>query len=132
MLTADGIVKPCCFAPGNIGNLHEASAEAIWNGERALELRRFIKDNRIHPICADAPCKFVQNMRAMDTGTDPAYQGEFDEDWYLNAYPDVAAAVRNGGFASGWQHYEQHGRSEGRQAYRTAPRSESLPNPKHF
>jgi len=64
MVTADGAVKPCCFAPGQLGNLHDASAENVWNGPVAIELRRFIKADRIHPICAGAPCKFVQNMQA--------------------------------------------------------------------
>lgn len=38
----------------------------------------------------------------------------FDEDFYLNAYPDVAAAVDRGKFIDGWHHYEKHGRDEGR------------------
>lgn len=39
---------------------------------------------------------------------------EFDERDYLAANPDVAAAVRNGHFGSGREHYEAFGRSEGR------------------
>lgn len=62
MVTADGLVKPCCFAPGSLGNLHEAGPGAIWNGQTAMELRSFIRDNRIHRVCANAPCKYVQNM----------------------------------------------------------------------
>ncbi len=46
--------------------------------------------------------------------TDPHQEFEFDEDWYLTSYPDVAAAVRAGGFASGLQHYLAYGRAEGR------------------
>ncbi|HEX6010927.1 MAG TPA: class I SAM-dependent methyltransferase, partial [Geminicoccaceae bacterium] len=38
----------------------------------------------------------------------------FDESWYLGAYPDVAAAVARGVFASGLAHYRDHGRAEGR------------------
>lgn len=64
MVTADGAVKPCCFAPGALGNLNEATPDAIWNGPLAVELRGYIRDNRIHPVCAGAPCKFVQNMAA--------------------------------------------------------------------
>ena len=62
MVTADGAVKPCCFAPGTLGNLSQASPESIWNGPTAVELRSFIRDDRIHPVCAGAPCKFVENM----------------------------------------------------------------------
>jgi len=39
---------------------------------------------------------------------------DFDEAFYLKEYPDVAAVVATGAFASGWDHYDQHGRSEGR------------------
>jgi MoaA/NifB/PqqE/SkfB family radical SAM enzyme len=73
MVTADGAVKPCCFAPGQLGNLHDATADEVWNGPAAVELRRFIKANRVHPICDGAPCKFVENMRgkaAADAGGD--------------------------------------------------------------
>jgi hypothetical protein len=40
----------------------------------------------------------------------------FDENAYLAANPDVAAAVRAGKVASGRDHYEQWGRAEGRSA----------------
>lgn len=38
----------------------------------------------------------------------------FTESGYLTANPDVAAAVRPGGFSSGMQHYIRYGRGEGR------------------
>jgi SAM-dependent methyltransferase len=38
----------------------------------------------------------------------------FDESQYLEANPDVADAVARGDIASGWAHYESHGRDEGR------------------
>lgn len=63
MVTADGAVKPCCFAPVPLGNLHDSEVDEIWNGPTAIELRQFIKANMIHPICMGAPCKFVQNMQ---------------------------------------------------------------------
>ena len=39
----------------------------------------------------------------------------FDEDGYRKLYPDVAEAVRGGGFGSGYEHYIRHGRPEGRE-----------------
>jgi len=39
---------------------------------------------------------------------------EWDEQRYLSLHPDVAEAVRIGGFSSGLQHYVEHGRLEGR------------------
>ena len=62
MVTADGKVTPCCFAQQPLGNLNDAAVDAIWNGPVAMELRQYIVSDRIHPICAGAPCKFVQNM----------------------------------------------------------------------
>lgn len=68
MVTADGAVKPCCFAPGVLGNLNLASAEAVWNGPVAVELRSYIRDNKVHPVCAGAPCKYVQAANTVSTG----------------------------------------------------------------
>ncbi|HQT68606.1 MAG TPA: phytanoyl-CoA dioxygenase family protein [Acetobacteraceae bacterium] len=38
----------------------------------------------------------------------------FDEEFYLGAYPDVRAAIEAGIFASGYAHFQLHGRAEGR------------------
>ena len=38
----------------------------------------------------------------------------FDEEAYLTRYSDLAAAVKSGAFKSGLEHFEQHGRAEGR------------------
>ena len=38
----------------------------------------------------------------------------FSETDYLKRHPDVAAAVKGGGIASGAAHYERYGRAEGR------------------
>lgn len=37
-----------------------------------------------------------------------------DEDWYLNRYPDVAAAIKQGHFRSAAHHYAIGGLAEGR------------------
>lgn len=72
MVTADGEVKPCCFAHLPLGNLHETTVDGVWNGPVAMELRRFIKADKIHPVCEGAPCKFVQNMRQTDASNSTA------------------------------------------------------------
>lgn len=41
---------------------------------------------------------------------------EFDEEWYLERYPDVARAVQAGSYASGLQQYLKRGGREGRVA----------------
>jgi hypothetical protein len=39
---------------------------------------------------------------------------QFDEAAYLRLHPDVAGAIAAGGGFTAWQHYERHGRAEGR------------------
>jgi radical SAM protein with 4Fe4S-binding SPASM domain len=63
MVASDGRIMPCCFATHELGNLNEASPEAIWNGPIAVDLRASIKRNEVHSICKGAICKFVQNMK---------------------------------------------------------------------
>jgi len=43
---------------------------------------------------------------------------DFDEEGYLLANPDVAEAVRSGSLQSGWQHFLNHGKAEGRRQRR--------------
>lgn len=45
---------------------------------------------------------------------------------YLTLYPDVAAAVKAGTFKSGYEHYEKHGKSEGRQPNGLSPRERAV------
>lgn len=60
MVTADGVVRPCCYAKDSVGNLNEQSLEEIWNGRPMLELRYFIDQNQLHSICRDAACTYAQ------------------------------------------------------------------------
>ena len=41
-------------------------------------------------------------------------RARFDEAAYLRLYPDIAKALAAGHIKSGWQHYVEHGRKEGR------------------
>lgn len=41
-------------------------------------------------------------------------KNSFDEAWYLTQYPDVKAAIEEGKFESGRQHYQECGEKEGR------------------
>jgi phytanoyl-CoA hydroxylase len=41
---------------------------------------------------------------------------QFDEVAYLRLYPDIARAIAEGREAGAWQHYDRHGRREGRKA----------------
>jgi len=62
--------------------------------------------------------------RGHDGAGDGGSDGGFDEAAYLDANPDVAAAVAAGQFASGWEHYEVAGRAEGRGFVRVPSRNE--------
>ncbi len=47
----DGSVKPCLSLGYSMGDLHEASFKKIWNGGRAVQFRRLLKQRRYFPIC---------------------------------------------------------------------------------
>lgn len=50
----------------------------------------------------------------------------FDEQWYLRRYPDVALAIERGKVPSALEHYNRHGRDEGRHPTSTSAGSGSL------
>jgi hypothetical protein len=60
----------------------------------------------------------VMNIDAAQAGGTLLDRLSFDEVWYLRNNRDVAEAVKTGTFASGWEHYDQYGRQEGRRARR--------------
>jgi hypothetical protein len=60
---------------------------------------------------AEVPAK---GTAAAELGDPDPENFDFDEEWYLREYPDVAHAVREGRGPSGRSHYISHGRSEGR------------------
>jgi len=60
---------------------------------------------------------------ARGAGPPPPVAVPFDEKDYLARNPDVAAAVARGDFVSGFQHFETHGRREGRTAPEITPPS---------
>ena len=47
----DGRVKPCLSLGYAMGDLHEASFKEIWNGERAVQFRRLLKQRGYFPVC---------------------------------------------------------------------------------
>jgi hypothetical protein len=61
------------------------------------------------------PAEFVQAYACLL----PIYIGQiesvpFDPDWYMRLYPDVGAAVKDGKFASAYEHFQQSGFMAGR------------------
>lgn len=61
----------------------------------------------------------LEQLRAFEsrwtTAMEPAPDTPFDEAGYLQRNPDVAAAIEQGIFKTGAEHYALHGRREGRQ-----------------
>lgn len=57
---------------------------------------------------------FVRFERLDEGRSYQGFRADFHEETYLLAHPDVAAAVRQGAFTSGFQHYQLFGRNEGR------------------
>jgi len=60
MITADGEVRPCCYAKAPVGNLNDNTFEEIWNGRTMLEIRYFIDHEQLHSACRGAPCKYSE------------------------------------------------------------------------
>ncbi len=87
------------------------------NGEvPKLLLQRLVQDTYNHSIF------FLHKtpLPASEKSVEKIYSREqFDEAFYLERYPDVATTVAQGLFIDGWQHYERHGRDEGRRGKQT-------------
>jgi|SRR5580658_2083088 MoaA/NifB/PqqE/SkfB family radical SAM enzyme len=64
LVSTDGDVRPCCFAPGTLGNLNQASFDEIWNGKEMQRLRGDLLAGVVNRICDKAVCKYVKNTEA--------------------------------------------------------------------
>lgn len=77
--------------------------------------------------------KKAQKKDALKTAATPigknlmTAESGFDEAAYLEAHPDIAAAIDRGVFSSGFDHYQRHGWSEGRSLGRPRVFSGGLP-----
>ena len=61
-------------------------------------------------------CPYIEYTKSTVTPiiTQEEYKGMFSEKFYLKAYPDVTKAVLTGAAKSGYQHYIEFGKKEGR------------------
>lgn len=137
VVTDRGEVLPCGHGSKPVGNLRDQSPEAIWNGEMMQALRASILSGRVHAVCKGCECPHQQRNQAYAPLEPRALIGEeleeaFDEEWYLERYPDAAQAVRRLRFASGFEHYSKQGQLEGRdfqlRARRELPASAAVRN----
>ena len=83
----NGDVKPCCYATGRVGNLGEEPLQDIWLGAAMEEVRDFVSNNQLHPICAGASCAYVRDRVSDDTAADPEAR--------LNALADSGSPFGN-------------------------------------
>jgi|GEM_PF-4400130 len=56
LIQTNGDVYPCCNSGYKLGNLNKESWENIWNGPRAMELRKKFRNNILPKECVDKPC----------------------------------------------------------------------------
>ncbi len=56
LVQTNGDVYPCCFSMYLLGNLYEETWEDIWNGPRAVALRKKFKKNILPKECVNKPC----------------------------------------------------------------------------
>ncbi len=65
-ITYEGDVYACCWQPGPIGNIREATLESVWNGEAMRELRQELIDGKIPKLCSGAACSHVKGQLALE------------------------------------------------------------------
>lgn len=94
-------------------DLLEATRHYIRHGRH--ENRPMTADPAAIEQFAAQVAQVAQAAQAADASGSAQAPG-FDEEWYLADNPDVAAAVAQGHFTSGFDHYLKHGREEGRPA----------------
>ncbi len=83
----------------------------FFSGDHEFDLRS--------PACAEA-CGLIKTFVEGGYRQPPSPDPRFDEAFYLERFPDVAAAVAAGHLVSGEQHHRLYGRTEGR-IYRVVP-----------
>ena len=57
---------------------------------------------------------------------------EFDEQWYLERYPDVAEAIEAGKIPSALAHYQRHGSAEKREPGPNRENKEQKPRKRSY
>jgi len=86
-------------------------------GSRA---RLYIERYPIKVLIGRIKAKIMRRKMQQHVLEEAATSERFDEEAYLRANPDVAAAVKNGQLQSGRQHFELFGRNEGRRLHHTS------------
>jgi hypothetical protein len=103
-------------APGKVHVVHHDAKllciEFRVNGlSTGVKFEDDVDDHNFHQLIESFKVAPEVEMSAPQDQTDDS---SYCEASYLGANPDVASAVVRREFESGWEHYQKHGRSEGR------------------
>jgi len=120
-IDTDCEATPCRYTGKTIGNIDDG-VEAVWNGPLIRQLREFILENRIHPICQDSGCPYICNRRQYSSSANQPDLSQndfltahlFDEHYYLFNNTDVARSINEGTLPDGFTHFTQFCQSEKR------------------
>lgn len=119
-------IEMCCDKNGNITEKTEnntielvKSIQAKYNISNSNVVRHYDASRKTCPNWSNNNWSRWTSFKNKLNGS---YQKEeedyivelFSESWYLNKNKDVAAAVKNGGYKTGYHHYIQNGKAEGR------------------
>ena len=108
-------------------------AEAVWAGAFSSGWHHYDAYGRAegrYGNASEVPAPTPTPTPAPTPAPGPGPELGFDEQFYLGYYADVAEAVRQGSFSSGWQHYDRYGRAEGRyQNASEVPQPTPVPTP---
>lgn len=57
LIDTDGDCRPCCWTGMSFGNLNKLTFDEIWNGPKAVGMRRDFLNNHIPKACQDKHCR---------------------------------------------------------------------------
>ncbi|WP_424362153.1 glycosyltransferase family 61 protein [Methylocystis parvus] len=124
-LAALGAYMRIAFGAEDYAHLAAALDSELWRRNAAVSGSGGAELVRKVDAAIDADALFHAIEAVLDEAlgvTETPTQATFDEDAYLAANPDVAAAVARGEAASGRAHWRKHGAAEGRVQRRLRPR----------
>ncbi len=63
LVDVQGNVRPCCYISKSFGNIRAQRPEDIWNGAEYQEMRLFLAQGKLPPVCHDAACRYARGNR---------------------------------------------------------------------
>lgn len=59
-ILSTGEIRVCCWSAFPIGNINESTIDEVWTGSLLSEVREYVKNNKLHYICENSSCPYVQ------------------------------------------------------------------------